>query len=145
MTTESVRSTIHIDATPERVRDVLSDLAGYPQWARSVKEVTIDSTDDEGRPSVATFTVSPGPLPTIHYTIRYTWTPDRISWEYVSGDLGDLHGSYTLASAPDGVEVTYELAIDPGMIPMPGFLKARAAREITKIALNELKRHVEGG
>ena len=38
----------------------------------------------------------------------------------------------------------YNLAIDPGKIPLPGFVKARAAREITRIALKELKRRVEG-
>jgi hypothetical protein len=81
----------------------------------------------------------------MRYVLRYSYSDDELSWDYVEGDLKEIRGSYALRSISAGTHVTYNLAIDPGRLPLPGFVKARAAREITRIALKELKRRVEGG
>ena len=142
--TETVASEIDIDASPQRVLDVLCDFESYPQWARSMKQATVVERDDQGRVAKVEFHVTPGLLPEMRYVLRYTYSDDGIAWDYVEGDLRDIRGSYTVEDGDTGAHVTYNLAIDPGKLPLPGFVKARAAREITRIALKELKRRVEG-
>jgi hypothetical protein len=79
----------------------------------------------------------------MRYILHYTYTDDGLAWDYVEGDLRDIRGSYALEDLGGRTKVTYNLAIDPGKLPLPGFVKARAAREITRVALKELKRRVE--
>ncbi len=141
--TETVSSDIDVDADTAHILGVLCDFESYPEWARSVKEARIVEHDAEGRAAKVEFRVAPGPLPEVRYVLRYTYTPDGISWEYVEGDLKDVRGSYALEETDGRTTVTYHLAIDPGRLPLPGFVKARAAREITRVALKELKRRVE--
>jgi hypothetical protein len=143
--TETVASEIDIDSAPERVLGVLHDFEAYPQWARSMKQATVLERDDDGRALRVEFHVAPGLLPEMRYVLQYRYSEDALAWEYVEGDLKDIRGSYTVAGSDGRTHVTYNLAIDPGKIPLPGFVKARAAREITRIALKELKRRVEGG
>ena len=141
--TETVASEIDIAATPQGVLDVLLDFESYPQWARSMKEARIVERDDDGRAAKVEFHVAPGLLPEMRYVLRYTYVDDGLTWDYVEGDLKDIRGSYTVRGQDGTTHVTYNLAIDPGKIPLPGFVKARAAREISRIALKELKRRVE--
>lgn len=142
--TETVASQIDIEAPPSAVLDVLCDFESYPKWARSMKQAHILERDDEGRAATVEFHVAPGLLPDMRYVLRYTYSDDGIAWDYVEGDLKDIRGSYAVEGSDGNTHVTYNLAIDPGKIPLPGFVKARAAREITRIALKELKRRVEG-
>lgn len=143
--TDQVSSHIDIDASAEEILEVILDFEAYPEWAKQVKSVTVLSTHDDGRPRDVEFEVAPGPMPKLHYVLRYSYSDDGISWSLVSGDVKDLRGAYVFAPAGEGTTVTYDLAIDPGTLPLPGFVKARAAREITRIALQELKRRVELG
>lgn len=141
--TETVSSDIDIDADAAKVLDVLCDFEAYPQWARSVKEAHVLERAEDGRAATVEFRVSPGPLPEVRYILRYSYPEGGIAWEYVEGDLRDVRGSYALDGVDGHTRVTYHLAIDPGRLPLPGFVKARAAREITRVALQELKKRVE--
>lgn len=143
MTHEAVSSEITVDAPGAAILSVLCDFEAYPEWARSVKDARVLEQDAEGRALRVEFTVTPGPLPRMRYILRYTYTDNGIAWDYEEGDLRDISGSYELEESDDGTRVTYHLAIDPGTIPLPGFVKARAAREITRVALKELKKRVE--
>lgn len=141
--TETVSSQIEINASPQAILDVLCDFEAYPGWARSVKSATVLERDGKGRAKQVEFEVTPGPMPKMRYVLGYSYAKNQIVWDYVEGDLKDIRGSYDLESRGDATHVTYHLAIDPGKIPLPGFIKARAAREITRVALQELKRRVE--
>jgi hypothetical protein len=143
--TETVSSEIDIGADATQVLAVLCDFESYPEWARSVKEARIVERSADGRASQVEFRVAPGPLPEVRYVLAYDYSDDGIAWSYVEGDLKDVRGSYELDGADGATHVTYHLAIDPGRLPLPGFVKARAAREITRVALKELKRRVEAG
>lgn len=143
--TETVSSEIHIDAAADEILEVLLDFEAYPRWAKAVKAASVRASDDSGRPLEVEFEVTPGPLPKMRYVLRYAYLDDGISWDYVEGDMRDVRGSYRLDESDGRTRVVYDLAIDPGRIPLPGFVKARAAREITRVALNELKRRVELG
>lgn len=141
--TETVASEIDIAAPPARVLDVLCDFESYPKWTRWMKEARVVERDDDGRPAMVEFHVAPGLLPEMRYVLRYSYSDDGLSWSYVEGDLRDIHGSYTVEPSQGSTHVTYNLAIDPGKIPLPGLVKARAAREIARVALKGLKRQVE--
>ena len=143
--TETVASQIDIDAPPRSVLDVLCDFESYPKWARSMKQARVVERDEQGRAVHVEFHVAPGLLPEMRYVLRYTYGDGGLSWDYVEGDLKDIRGSYTVEARDGSTHVTYQLAIDPGKIPLPGFVKSMAAREITRIALKELKRRVEAG
>ena len=143
--TETVASQIDIQAPPAQVLDVLLDFESYPKWARSMKEARVVQRDDDGRAAHVEFHVAPGLLPEMRYVLAYTYSDDGIAWDYVEGDLKDIRGSYTVEGRNGSTHVTYHLAIDPGKLPLPGFVKSMAAREITRIALKELKRRVESG
>jgi hypothetical protein len=141
--TETVASQIEIDAESSRVFDVLYDFESYPEWARSIRKATVIENGPDGRPAKVEFDVAPGPLPRMRYILHYVYPDDGLAWDYVEGDLKDIRGSYALEDLGGRTKVTYNLAIDPGRLPLPGFVKARAAREITRVALKELKRRVE--
>ncbi len=141
--TDTVASEIDVEASPQSVLAVLCEFESYPQWARSMKAAVVVERDDMGRASKVEFHVAPGLLPEMRYVLRYTYSDDGLAWDYVEGDLKDISGSYRVTGSDDATHVTYNLAIDPGKIPLPGFVKARAAREISRIALKELKRRVE--
>lgn len=145
MSADSVSSEIVVTSPAERLLDVLCDFEAYPQWARSVKSARVVERDADGRASRVEFQVAAGPLGKMRYVLRYTYRPDGIAWDYVEGDLKDIRGSYALEPSDGGTRVTYNLSIDPGKLPLPGFVKARAAREITRVALKELKRRAESG
>lgn len=142
---ETVSSEILVESPAEEVLAVLLDFDAYPEWAKQVRAVKVIRKDRRGRALQVEFEVAPGPLPKVRYILAYTYADDGLSWEYVEGDLKDMRGSYRLEPREGHTRVVYDLAVDPGKIPLPGFVKARAAREITKVALQELKRRVELG
>jgi hypothetical protein len=77
------------------------------------------------------------------YTLRYTYDGDaKVSWDLEAGSLKENSGSYVLAAAGDGTDVTYSLTIDTG-IPMLGMFKRKAEKVVMDTALKELKKRVE--
>jgi len=143
---DQATETMEIAAPPERVRDVLLDFAAYPTWARDIKGITVENTDEEGRGREVTYRAAAMGRST-SYTLRYRYDdePTRISWELVRGDImRRLDGSYLLEPAPDGrgTQVTYHLSVEL-VVPLPGFVKRRAETKIVHTALRELRGHVE--
>jgi uncharacterized membrane protein len=143
---DQATETMEIAAPPERVRDVLLDFDAYPSWARDLKGVTVESSDDDGRAREVTFRAAAMGRST-SYTLRYEYgdDPTTIGWELVSGDImRKLDGSYVLEPAPGGrgTHVTYHLSVDL-IVPLPGFVKRRAETKIIHTALRELRGAVE--
>jgi ribosome-associated toxin RatA of RatAB toxin-antitoxin module len=134
-----------VTATPARCFEVSSDIEAYPQWASDIKEVTIESRDDEGRPELVTFRAAAFGRST-SYTLAYDYSeaPQVLSWVQTRGDItAKLDGRYVFAPGGDGrTEVTYHLEVEM-KVPLPGFIKMRAQSRIMSIALRELKARVE--
>jgi ribosome-associated toxin RatA of RatAB toxin-antitoxin module len=139
---QRVSETTHIAAPAGTVLDVITDLDRYPEWADGVLETEVLSRDDEGRPRTARFVVD-AKVAEIVYTIRYAYTEHRVSWSLTEGEtLSQLDGSYDLTPAEGGTEVRYDLEVDVDL-PLPGFLKKRAAKQILEQGLRGLRRHAE--
>jgi ribosome-associated toxin RatA of RatAB toxin-antitoxin module len=145
---DRTESSIVIAAAPGAVLDVIADFGAYPKWATEVKQATVRSEEGDGWPDRVEFVVDAGVIKDT-YTLDYEWDiTDQgtgvVSWSLVKASvLKAMNGSYTLADAPAGTDVTYRLAVDL-TIPMLGMLKRRAEKVIVDTALRELKKRVEG-
>jgi len=109
-----------------------------------LKKVTIVATDDAGRPLDVEFRAAAfGRSST--YTLRYSYddAPTTLRWSQVSSDLtSTLNGSYTFTPEGSGTRVSYELEVEL-FVPIPNFVKNRAASRIQTQALRELKARAE--
>jgi hypothetical protein len=136
-----------ISASPERCYAVAGDFARYPEWAHDVKEVTVLTTDADGRGGEVEFRAAAMGRSTT-YVLRYNYgsNPLRMSWRLMRGDLmSRLDGEYEFAAVPDdpdSCEVTYYLVVDLA-VPLPGFVKRRAEARLLHTALDELKAAAE--
>ena len=144
---EQVAERMIIRTSREQCFDILTDFERYPEWAADVKEVVVAERDASGRPSVVRYRAAAFGRST-GYTLRYDYddAPQRLSWVEVEGDITDkLDGVYEFAPVDGGeaTEVTYHLEAEV-RIPLPSFVKRRAAVMITHTALRELKARVEG-
>ena len=111
---EQTTSTIVVNATPKEIMAVIADFEAYPEWADSMRETEVLSTDEAGRPKQVRFKVDAGAI-SDEYTLDYVWSRN---------------------------EVTYRLAVDVA-IPMIGMLKRKAEKVIIDTALKGLKKRVE--
>lgn len=136
--------TIHIDADPDTIMNVIADVESYPDWISEYKQVEILEVDDGGHPKVARI-VMDAAIVKDTLVMSYEWSADRrsVSWNLVSSSLlRALEGAYTLVSKGSGTEVSYELAVDLA-IPMIGLLRRKAERRLIDGALKDLKKRVE--
>jgi Polyketide cyclase / dehydrase and lipid transport len=142
---DETTASITVDAAPAEVMAVIADFDSYPEWSQAVKEVSVVATGPDGRPEQVWFRIDSGPLKDA-YTLAYDWRGDEsVSWQLVESKLlKALDGSYVLSDRGDGTtDVTYRLAADVNL-PMLGMFKRKAEKVIIDIALNELKKRVEG-
>lgn len=142
---DKTAQTIHIDADPRTVMDVIADIGAYPEWVSEYTEAEVVEADDAGYPTVARLVLDAAVLRDT-MVLRYEWPADRSSvrWSLVSSSLlKALDGAYTLTPSGTGTDVTYELAVDL-TVPMIGLLKRKAERRLTETALKDLKKRVEG-
>ena len=141
---ETAFQTINISAPLERVYAIALDVERYPEWAKDVKEATVRSRDDQGRPSEVEFRASALGRST-HYTLSYDYSeaPKVLGWKMLRGDImRSIDGAYTFVESADGsVEVRYDLAIEL-VVPLPGFVKRRAEQRILN-TVRELKARSE--
>ena len=141
---ESASQTITIAAAPDRVWAIATDFDRYPEWAKDVKDVIVRSRDTDGRPTEVEFRASALGRST-HYTLGYDYAqaPGVLKWRMLRGDImRTIDGAYNFSPAGDGgTEVRYDLAIEL-VVPLPGFVKRRAAVRILN-TVRELKTRAE--
>lgn len=131
-------------ATPQRVYEIVTDFDSYPLWAADLKEVEVEQRDDDGRAVQVRFRAAAFGRSTT-YTLEYNYdeAPSRLSWVQVAGDItARVDGTYEFEPVDDGTSVAYHLEVDLKM-PLPGFIKQRAAARIVGTALRQLRSHAE--
>jgi ribosome-associated toxin RatA of RatAB toxin-antitoxin module len=140
---EQTTSSIVVNASPKEIMAVISDFESYPEWADSMRETQVLSTDEAGRPKQVRFKVDAGAI-SDEYTLDYTWARNEVTWTLVQAKMvKGLDGAYVLKDLGEqGTEVTYRLAVDVS-IPMIGMLKRKAEKVIIDTALKGLKKRVE--
>lgn len=140
---QRVSDSVTISASQETVFEQITDVESYPAWAEGVEEAEVLETDDAGRPARARFKVD-AKVVEVAYTLEYDYDGmDRVSWNLIEGDtISQLDGEYVLDGQGDATHVTYTLEADVD-IPLPGFMKKRAAKQILDTGLKGLKQRSE--
>jgi len=136
--------TIIVKAAPEAVYAIAADFATYPSWVADLKSVSVLESDDSGRAAVVEFRAAAFGR-TSTYSLRYNYSdaPRSLSWSQHEGDLTTkLDGTYRFEAVEGGTKVTYELDVEL-LVPLPSFVKNRAAQRIQAQALRELKTRAE--
>lgn len=130
---------VEIEATPQACFDALLDFESYPEWQSAVRSAEV--LDRDGPIRVA-FEVD-AKVKKVSYTLDYHLDgPERLSWDYVEGDVKAIEGEYRLEPNGDGTLATYELGIDPGMW-VPGKVVSMLRDQVMKGSVEELRERVE--
>ncbi len=141
---DTANERIRVDAPADVCFDVAVDFESYPEWAKDVKSAEILERDSEGLGTLVEYRAAAMGR-SVGYVLRYDYSdaPASFSWQLDSGDmLKRLDGTYRFEPEGDSTRVHYELAVEVSM-PLPGFMKRRAAGIIMGSALKELKKQVE--
>ena len=135
---------IEVDAAPEVCYRVVTDFASYINWVSDLKKIEILERDSEGRPLEIEFRAAAfGPSTT--YTLRndYSRAPELLSWFQTDGDITEtMKGQYRFEATGTGTRITYDLEVEL-LVPIPAFIKSRAAHRIQTQALDDLKAQAE--
>ncbi|MGE2721300.1 SRPBCC family protein [Mycolicibacterium celeriflavum] len=130
-----------IDATPEEILDVLTDLESLTEWSSAHQEVEILERDDQGRPSRSRQVVKIVGV-SDEQVLNYTVHDDGVSWTLESSKQQRAQrGRYTLTPDGDSTKVHFELMVDP-LVPLPGFLVKKGAKGLMETATDGLRKRV---
>jgi ribosome-associated toxin RatA of RatAB toxin-antitoxin module len=133
-----------VNAPPEVVYRVVTDFEHYVDWVSDLKKIDVLERDAEGRPLEVEFRAAAFGRSTtyaLHYD--YSRAPEVLTWYQTSGDLTEsLNGQYRFERVPEGTRLTYDLEVEL-LVPIPAFVRSRAASRIQTQALRELKSQAE--
>jgi ribosome-associated toxin RatA of RatAB toxin-antitoxin module len=135
---------IVVNAAPEVVYSVVTNFADYVNWVSDLKNVAVLESDSAGRPLEVEFRAAAYGRSTT-YALRYDYSraPEQLNWSQTHGDITEsLEGQYRFDAVGEATKVTYDLEVEL-LVPIPAFVKSRAAQRIQTQALRELKAHAE--
>jgi uncharacterized membrane protein len=140
---EKASDQILVHAPAATIMGVITDFEAYPEWTSNICDVEVRATDTDGRATHVWYAVDAKVLQ-VEYVLGYRYHGDhRLTWELVEGEqLDRLDGEYLLTDEAGGVRVRYTLEVDV-TLPLPGFVKKRAAKQILETGLGELRRRAE--
>lgn len=140
---QAVSEQTTIAAPMDTVWNVITDLPTYPEWAEGVLETEVLATTEEGYPHQVRLRID-AKVAEIVYAIEYRYEEYDIHWFLIEGDtISQLDGTYELWETDDGATgVHYHLEVDIDL-PLPAFLKKRAARTILEQGLDGLRSRAE--
>jgi hypothetical protein len=132
---------VPIEATPDKIMQVLFDLESLTEWSSAHKKVEILERDDQGRPSKSRQVVKIVGV-TDEQVLAYSVHDDGVSWNLVSGKQQRAQQArYTLTPEGDSTRVRFELTIDL-LVPLPGFLIKKGANGLMETATEGLHKRV---
>jgi len=135
---------IMVIASPVIVYSVVTDFENYTNWVSDLKRIEVLERDADGRALEVEFRAAAFGRSTT-YALRYDYSraPAAISWHQTRADLTEtMQGQYRFEPVGDATRVTYDLEVEL-LVPLPHFIKTRAAQRIQTQALVELKARAE--
>jgi Polyketide cyclase / dehydrase and lipid transport len=130
-----------IEATPDKIMQVLFDLESLTEWSSAHKKVEILERDDQGRPSKSRQVVKIVGV-SDEQVLAYSVHADGVSWKLVSGKQQRAQQArYTLTPEGDSTRVRFELTVDL-LMPLPGFLIKKGANGLMETATEGLRQRV---
>ena len=142
--TQRATESILVHASPAVVYGVVTAFENYLNWVSDLKKIEVLERDAAGRPLEVEFRAAAFGRSTT-YTLLYDYSraPDVLTWHQTKGDLTSLlNGQYRFEPAPEGTLLTYDLEVELS-VPIPAFVKSRAAYRIQDEALREVKAQAE--
>jgi ribosome-associated toxin RatA of RatAB toxin-antitoxin module len=132
-----------IEASPQDCFDAITDYETFPAWQDAVESVEVISRYDDGLGREVGFVVD-AKVKKISYRLEYSYeVPHRIEWDYLSGDVRDIDGSFEFEDQGDGTTLaTYSVLLDAG-VWMPGPVRKVLSGQVMKRSVEDLKRRVE--
>jgi ribosome-associated toxin RatA of RatAB toxin-antitoxin module len=132
-----------VRATPQACFDAITDYESFPDWQSAVRSVEVRTRDDLGRGVDVEFVIDVR-VRRVRYVLRYAYDePQRISWDYVEGDLRSIAGDYRFEDLGDGTtRATYRVELDPGRF-VPGPVKKLLTDLTMQRSVDELKERAE--
>jgi carbon monoxide dehydrogenase subunit G len=136
-----------IEASLERVWEVVADVVAAPQWQGGIDEVRALEQDSEGRATLVE-TVSDIKVRKLTARVRFHYEgPARLRWTQEKGDMKALQGAWELeALGPGRTRATYRLEADTGRVlglVIRGPVEAATRALFVNGRPKELKRRVE--
>lgn len=127
-----------MDASVEKIQEVLTDYESYPDFMDGVSNVEILSDDDTSVKAKYSLNI----IKKFTYTLDHKVEPGKISWSFVDGDIFSVNeGTWTLKDLGDGTtEVTYDIEIEI-KIKMMGV--GMITKKLVKTSLPGLMREIE--
>jgi coenzyme Q-binding protein COQ10 len=132
---------IVINVPPDKLFDVITDYAKYPEFLPEVKKVTVDS--GQGLVKDVTYTVDIK-AKTINYTLRHGGErPKKVTWTMTKGEMMKGNdGSWSLKEVPGGTEATYSIDLKLSSL-VPGFIEKALAEQSLPSLLANFKARAE--
>jgi len=142
--TQRATESIAVNAPPGVVYEVVTDFEHYIDWVSDLKKIEVLERDARGRPLEVEFRAAAfGRSTTYALYYDYSRAPEVLTWHQTHGDLTSmLKGQYRFEASAGGTLLTYDLEVEL-MVPIPSFVKSRAAYRIQSQALRELKARAE--
>jgi ribosome-associated toxin RatA of RatAB toxin-antitoxin module len=136
-----------VDASPEAVFAVASDLERYPEWQDFLQRVTVMERDPAGRAAVVE-AAADAKVTALRLVLRATRDePRRVAWRSEGGDVKALSGAFDIAeNGPGRSRVTFALEVDPGFklgLLLRGGVADRLRDRILGGMLDGLRRRAE--
>ena len=135
---------IMVIASPEIVYSVVTDFENYTNWVSDLKRIEVLERDADGRALEVEFRAAAFGRSTT-YALRYDYSraPELLSWNQTDGDITEtMKGQYRFEATGTGTRITYDLEVEL-LVPIPAFIKSRAAHRIQTQALDDLKAQAE--
>jgi ribosome-associated toxin RatA of RatAB toxin-antitoxin module len=120
MTMLSGSSSAEAGATIERCWELVAAVQRWPDWQQGLARVDVVEHDEHGRAAVCD-AVADARVVKVRCRVSIAYdAPHRLTFSRLaSEDLDALEGAWTLeVAAADRTLVTYELALDPGPVPL---------------------------
>ena len=138
-----------IDASPETVFTVASDLERYPEWQDFLQRVSVRERDADGRATLVQ-TEADAKVTALKIVLRVTRDEPRlVAWRSEGGDVKAINGAFDLAEAgPGRTRATFSLEVEPGFklgLLLKGPVADRLRERVLDGMLGGLKQRAEQG
>jgi hypothetical protein len=130
-----------IEATPEKILDVMMDVEALPEWSGAHHDATVLERDGHGRPLRSMSTMRMAGL-TDEQVLEYVYPDSGFGWRLVSSrHLKKQDATYTLT--PDGTRTQVKLhLIVVSAVGLPGFIMKRVVQAVVISATVDLTKRV---
>lgn len=138
-------SDILIDASVEKIIDVLADIDALSSWSSVHKRAEVIDTHPDGRPHHVKVAIKvTGIIDT--EILEYHWGPDWVVWDANrTTQQHGQHGEYNLTmEGEERTRVRFTMTVEP-FAPLPEFWAKMLRKKILSTALEDLRKRVVGG